>query len=182
MNFPTCNCQCFHWPHQNSSLQIWSKKSWSRWKRHCKACWPHRARIAAFTKLSLCNCATSREEVALWWSDTAVWPACVGWFGAGNISILHGKGVVIPILHKVIFPKLWSRGDVAPTVSLHCFLFKWVATLTAVRHCGPACFAKCNNSRELRSVWRFQTAPSWDDPPPPCSLWWPQGLSHVPMS
>lgn len=72
-------------------------------------------------------------RVALWWFETAGWMAFVGQskslWGTGRVSTFpfsKGGGVVFSILHRVIFSKLWSRGEgyVVPSC-LHYFLFTW---------------------------------------------------------
>ena len=67
------------------------------------------------------QCATSRKGVALRWFDTAGRPAYVPWFGGQHLHSPRGGGSFSPFSTGSTLIRRWR--NVAPTVSLHCFLF-----------------------------------------------------------
>ena len=127
------------------------------------------ARSALFNRTD-CHCATPRKGVALWWFDTAGWPACVcsidsrisscHWLSPlphycthslivrrpvrfdgreAGVRLFHGFGVGVswspssperscsPNFNLGCGGVLQTKlGDIAPTVSLFCFLFSHV--------------------------------------------------------
>ena len=86
-----------------------------------------------------CCCVTSHMGVALYWFNTAGWPACVPWFGGNIISILHReRGNVLHSIGGGWSSSLFSRGSSSPnfdqggrrTHSVSALLFVWASTAT----------------------------------------------------
>ncbi len=91
---------------------------------------------------------TSRKGVALWWfAGQGSWRLGVLWLVRGLCFPFTTMGVMFSILHRGHFHSLWRRvmspqghilqtlirGDIAPIVSLHCFLFFFhVVSLSAL--------------------------------------------------